>query len=107
MGKHSAGAGFGISAVCGAVIVIPGDAVVTRLFGRERGLCESGGGTAALMPDRLSIPTPFTLHPAGMACRAHFWLRARGIRSATPEDALNYGFSVGVGAMTGLIDGDV
>jgi len=49
IGKYSAGAGFGVPAAAGMVMVIPGGAVVTDVFGRERGLCERRRRTATLI----------------------------------------------------------
>ena len=59
IGKYCAGAGFGIRGM---------GAVVTDLFGRERGLNERRRRAAALMPNWLSFPTTLTLHPANVAC---------------------------------------
>jgi len=68
IGKYCAGAGFGIRGMAAVVMVVPRRAVVTDLFGRERGLNERRRRAAALMPNWLSFPTTLTLHPANVAC---------------------------------------
>ncbi len=69
IGKYCAGADFGVRAVAAVVMVVPGGAVVTDVFGRERLLCERRRRTAILIPDWLSVPTLLTLHPTSVACR--------------------------------------
>ena len=44
IGKYCAGASFGVSGEAAVVMVIPGCAVVTDVFGRERLLGEDIGG---------------------------------------------------------------
>ena len=44
IGKYCAGAGFGVSGEAAVVMVIPGCAVVTDVFGRERLHGEDIGG---------------------------------------------------------------
>ena len=67
IGKYCVGAGFGIRGVGAAVMVVPRRAVVTDVFGRERGLDERRRRAAALIPDWLCFPTSLTLHPTGVA----------------------------------------
>jgi hypothetical protein len=44
IGKYCAGAGFGFRGVAALIMAIPGCAVVTDVFGHERGSVRSGGG---------------------------------------------------------------
>jgi hypothetical protein len=44
IGKYCAGAGFGFRGVAALVMAIPGCAVVTDVYGRERGSVRGGGG---------------------------------------------------------------
>ena len=51
IGKYCAGAGFGVRGVAALVMAIPGCAVFTDVFGRERKLSERRRRTATLIPD--------------------------------------------------------
>ena len=69
IGKYCAGAGFGLLGVAAVVMVIPGRAMVTDVFGHERLLGERRRRTATLILDWLCFPTSLTPHPTGVACR--------------------------------------
>jgi hypothetical protein len=51
IGKYCAGTGSGVRGADDLVMAIPGCAVVTDVFGRERGLSERWRRTATLIPD--------------------------------------------------------